>query len=189
MFVLVGSIIAGMVGVVAARQYARGPQQTHGLLNPARWQFATKGVAEASLEMESPVARKSLITLKRGYSNMNMTDGFKLVISHKSGTADGVAIRNVLDFEKDKTTRDLQFSFAGAAPQPFPITFVIRDSMVKKGGGVIWSQAFTVSGDWKEYSAIVPASKLAGGQLQYLVVAGHLGGQEGTVSLRQIYLK
>ncbi len=189
MFVLIGSIFVGVAGVAAAGWYALGPQQSYGLVNPKRWTFATTGTAKATLTMNMPSAQKALVPLRNGYSYVNVEDGFQVKIDQNGATPDTVSMRNVISFDKNKAPGDLTFSFQATSPAPFPVTFVIRDSGIKSGGGLIWSHSFSVDGDWKDYSATVPLGNLDKGKMQYMVVAGHLGNKNGVISLRKIYLK
>ena len=190
MFVLLGSVLVGIAAVSVAGWYALGPRPSNGLLDPKRWTFSTTSGAKATIVMNSPAAQKELVPVRDGYSNMNMSEGgFDLNIDKTGGRSDTVSIRNVIAFEKKKSTGDMKFSFQGSAPQAFPVTFVIRDSQTKTGGGVVWSHSFNVQGDWKDYTATVPLNNLNKAHMQFMVVAGHLGGPRGDVSLRSINLQ
>lgn len=189
MFVLIGSVVIGFIAVAAAGWYALGPKSKDGWINPKRWTYGTTSGATASFEMLSPAATKELIKTKEGFSNINVADGFKINIDKVGKSPNCVYIRNAINFDKDAAPKNLEFSFSASASTPTPITFTIRDSRLKKGGALLWSHTFNVKGDWQKYSEKVPVSSVSGGQLQLMVVAGHLGAKPGDLSLREIALK
>lgn len=189
MFVLVGSIVFGCIAVAAAGWYALGPKSSDGLINPKRWTYGTTSGAVAEFSMNSASGTKELIKTREGFSNINVKDGFKINMTEVGKSPNCVYIRNAINFEKDAAPRELQFSFMGQSSDANPITFTIRDSRLKKGGALLWSHTFNVKGDWQKYSETVPVSAVSGGQLQLMVVAGHLGAKKGELSLREIYLK
>ncbi|MBC8136063.1 MAG: hypothetical protein H8F28_09280 [Fibrella sp.] len=189
MFVLIGSIIFGCIAVAAAGWYALGPRSGDGLINPKRWTYGTTGGATATFNMLSEKSTKELIRTREGFSNVNVKDGFKVAIDGVGKSPNCVYIRNAINFDKAAAPKDLQFSFMGSSASTVPITFTIRDSRLKKGGALLWSHTFNVKGDWQKYSETVPVSAVSGGQLQLMVVAGHLGAKPGDLSLRDITLK
>ncbi len=189
MFVLIGSVVFGFAAVAAAGWYALGPKSSDGLINPNRWTYGTTSGAVAEFAMNSAGGTKELIKTREGFSNINIKDGFKVSIAEAGKTPNSVYIRNAINFEKAAAPKDLQFSFMGQSSESNPITFTIRDSRLKKGGTLLWSHTFNVKGGWQKYSETVPVSAVSGGQLQLMVVAGHLGAKKGELSLREIYLK
>ncbi|MBC7807142.1 MAG: hypothetical protein H7145_13450 [Akkermansiaceae bacterium] len=189
MFVLIGSVVFGFAAVAAAGWYALGPKSSDGLINPTRWTYGTTGGAAATFDMLSAKGTKELIATRDGFSNVNVKDGFKVNINDVGKTPNCVYIRNAINFDKTTTPKDLQFSFTGRAASSAPVTFTIRDSRLKKGGALLWSHTFNIKGDWQQYSEKVPVSAVSGGQLQLMVVAGHLGAKPGELALREIALK
>ena len=189
MFVLIGSIVFGLVAVAAAGWYALGPKQSHGWASPKRWTYGSNGGASATMKMLSPAGTKELVTTREGYSHVDTDDGFEVTVVKQGAAPNSVYIRNAIDFDKEVAKGDLEFTFQGKSSTAFPLTFTIRDSQVKKGGGLLWSHTFNVSGDWTTYSEKVPESALGHGKIQFMVIAGHLGAKPGSVSLRNIYLK
>ncbi len=189
MFVLIGAIVIGVAAVAWAGWYALGPRSNDGLINPKRWTYGTTGGAVATFDMMSKTDAKELITTREGFSNVNVREGFKITMTRVGKAPNSVYIRNAINFDKSAKPKDLIFSFKGRSDSPLPITFTIRDSRLKKGGALLWSNTFTIAGDWKDYSKTVPVSAVSGGQLQLMVVAGHLGTKPGELSLREIALK
>lgn len=189
MFVLVGAIVFGFAAVAAAGWYALGPRSTDGLINPKRWTYGTTSGAVATFDMLSEKSTKELIQTRDGFSNVNAAEGFKVVIDSAGKNPNSVYIRNAINFDKGAAPKDLEFSFMGRSPAAAPITFTIRDSRIKKGGTLLWSHTFNVKGDWQKYSETVPVGAVSGGQIQLMVVAGHLGAKPGELSLREIRLK
>jgi len=188
MFVLIGSIIFGVVGVVAAGWYALGPRQTAGFANPKRWTYATNSGAEASIKMLSDAGTKELETTREGYSHVDSDEGFQIDISKPGAAPSSVYVRNVIDVDK-ASNDDLKFTFEAAASQAHPIVFTIRDSQTKTGGTLLWSHSYNIEGDWKTYTETVPGSAIGHGKIQFMVVAGHLGSKPGSISFKHIYLK
>jgi len=175
--------------------YALGPKQGYGWANPKEWTFATEAGADGKLTMLSDEGTKELVPNRQGYSHINADDGFQVTVNKTSGGAHSVHIRTGISFDKDSSNVDsggdeFKFKFEGQAPQPFPVTFTIRDMKLRGESIVLWSKSFTVNGDWKPYTATIPRSAITGpGKTPFLVMAGHLGGKTGAVSLRHIYLK
>lgn len=186
--ILVG-IGVGMIGLTVAGWYALGPRQSFGLAHPQRWTYGTSGGAQATLTALSPSAQEKLIATKSGFGAVNTDVGFTVDIASVGATPDAVYIRSSIAPDVRTVPDDLTLQFSARSEQPRTVTFIIRDLQVRQGGKPLWSHSFAVNGDWKNYSEAVPATALGQGKLQFMIIAGHLGKEAGSVSLRSIYLK
>lgn len=181
--------VVGVGGIVAAGWYALGTQHNYGLAIPNRWTFGTQKPAQATINMLTATGTKTAIPNRNGYSSVNLDEGITVDVTQSGEATSNVYIRNSISVDKEMTKSDLQFQFDARAETPFPIIFTIRDAQMKSGGALLWSQTFTVQGDWETYRAPVPLRAVGQGKVQFMMLAGHLGTKNGSVSLRRVYLK
>ena len=179
--VLLGAVVAGVLGPLYAKRLAAQPSLVWKCSNLDLWKFEVRRQAQAELAL-SPSQKQSLSKkATQAAYNLDMTAGVEVDIQKNDGAADCVDLRNAINFEEIKQRKGLALRFTARADQPHAVNVILRERDQLR-----WSGSATLRPQWAEFSLPISFQSCTANQA---ILALHLGGGTGKIGLKNLRIE